>query len=108
MKQIRKRKITKYTQIFHGNKAMQQFRLYRDIHEQMRVWQQHHEPELFYEIEYKRKKLKGKHNDDWRVDYQHWSPTKGESVELEWLQDIKSSISQPSQKNPNWGKLNEL
>jgi len=88
-------------QVFHGNKAMQQFRCLRDIGQQMRVWQQHHEPDLFYELEYKAKKLIGKHKDDWRVDYRHWSPSKGECLELEWLQDIKSSISQPHHKNPS-------
>ena len=91
-KHIRK-KITRWTQIFHGNKAYEQFRLLRDVGQRIRVWQQHFEPELFYELEFNRKKLKGKHKDDWQVNYWAWSPTKGESVAVEWLHDIKSSIS---------------
>ena len=65
----------------------------RDVCQQMRVWQQHHEPALFYELEFKAKRLKGQFRDDWQVDYMAWSPTKGETVAVEWLEDIKSSLS---------------
>ena len=88
-----KKKVTAPEQVFLGNKAYQLFRRYRDIHQRMKVWQQHHEPDTFYEIEYNRKKLKGSSKDDWHVHYWTMSPTHGESITLEWLNDIKSYIS---------------
>ena len=91
-KHIRK-KTTHRTQFFHGNKALKQFRRMRDIYEQMRVWQQHNEPDTFYELEYRARKLKGQFKDDWTINYWSWSPTQGETVAVEWLHDIKSSIS---------------
>ena len=91
-KHIRK-KTTHRTQFFHGNKALKQFRRMRDIYEQMRVWQQHNEPDTFYELEYRARKLKGQFKDDWSIIYWSWSPTLGETVAVEWLHDIKSSIS---------------
>ena len=91
-KHIRKR-LNSRTQSFHGNKALKLFRHMRDIYERMKVWQQHHEPETFYELQYQARKLKGQFKDDWSVNYWSWSPTKGESVAVEWLHDIKSSTS---------------
>ena len=85
--------LNRWTRVFHGNKALAQFRLLRNVGEQMKVWQQHHEPDFFYKMEYERKKLKGKFMDDWSINYTSWSPTKGETVAVEWLDDIESSKS---------------
>ena len=105
---IFKKKLASKEQAFHGNKAYQLFRRYRDIHQQMKVWQQHHEPDIFYELEYNRKKLKGSSKDDWHVHYWAMSPTYGESVAVEWLHDTKSTNSMNmalADQPPNSSKL---
>ena len=91
-KRIRK-PLLRHQRPFFGNKAYEHFRRIRDVGEQIRVWQMHNESEFFYRAEFERKKLKGQHKDDWKIEYIAWSPTKGESVEIEWLHDTKSSKS---------------
>ena len=85
------KQLPRRTKFFHGNKAYEQFRLLRNISERIKVWQEHNEPESFYEIQYQEMKLKGKYRDDWKIDYWAWSPTGGQTVAVEWLEDIKSS-----------------
>ena len=75
-----KKKLTRRTQIFFGNKAFEQFRRMRDVGQRMNVWWQHHEPDFYYRMQFEKKKLKGKFKDDRKVDYSAWSPTKGSSV----------------------------
>ena len=91
-KLIRK-KAAQHPRFFFGNKAFEQFRRIRDIGERMNVWWQHHEPDFDYRQQYEQRRHRGKHKDDWAVDYRAWSPTKGMSVEIEWLHDVKSSRS---------------
>ena len=88
-----KKKLTRRTQIFFGNKAFEQFRHMRDVGQRMNVWWQHHEPDFYYRQLFEKRRHRGKHKDDWTVDYRAWSPTKGMSVEIEWLDDVKSSKS---------------
>ena len=92
-KKLIRKKSSKYPRFFFGNKAFEQFRLMRDIAERMNVFWMHHEPDFYYRQQYQRKKHKGNHKDDWAVDYRAWSPTKGQSFEIEWLDDVKSSKS---------------
>ena len=78
---------------FHGNKACESVRRIREIGERMRLAFLFLQPEIYYQVQYEELKLKGKFKDDWGIDYTAWSPSKGESVAVEWLNDIKSSLS---------------